>query len=133
MLSRRIKTFCQAKGLTVKSFETQCGLSNGYVRNISGSIGKDKIMSICREFPDLNIGWLMTGDGEMLMTSKEQFSLSDHSIAVGGDAGQISNGTSEEALLAVINDLTGLVRKSQEQVDRYLSIIENLQHKGKNE
>ncbi len=51
----------------------ECNLS-GYVNNIRVSIQPDKITSIALHFPELNTGWLLTGEGEML---KSNFTQSD--------------------------------------------------------
>lgn len=70
----RIIQFIEYLGITVAQFERDCGLSNGYVRNISKSIQPDKTQKISNAFPDLNTGWLLTGEGEMLKSEKIQTS-----------------------------------------------------------
>ena len=61
----RIKAFCKAEKSTVSAFETAIGVANGYVNAISKSIGIDKIEIILERFPNLNIEWLLTGNGNM--------------------------------------------------------------------
>lgn len=70
-IKERIKTFAKYKGLGQGKFEAKCGLSNGYINNIRQSIQPDKLQKIALQFPDLNTGWLMTGEGEMLKTSPQ--------------------------------------------------------------
>lgn len=65
-VKERLKTFIKLKGFGQGKFESMCGLSNGYVNNIRQSIQPDKLQKIALQFPDLNTGWLMTGEGEML-------------------------------------------------------------------
>lgn len=54
------------------AFESRCGLSNKYINNAymsmrgNGGIGSDVIARIHSEFPQLNIKWLCTGEGEMI-------------------------------------------------------------------
>lgn len=50
-------------------FETNCGLANGYVNNIRRSITPEKLQKISLRYPELNSGWLMTGEGNMLKDS----------------------------------------------------------------
>lgn len=65
-VKERLKQFITYKGISVRSFERDCGLSYGYVNNMRVSIQPDKITSIASQFPELNTGWLLTGEGEML-------------------------------------------------------------------
>ena len=62
----RIKIFIKYKGIGQGKFESMCGLSNGYINNISKGIGADKMQSILCTFPDLNQDRLLAGEGEML-------------------------------------------------------------------
>ena len=69
-INQRIKAFIKYKGLSVREFERLCNLSNGYVSGIKYSILPEKMSNISLQFPDLNTGWLMTGEGEMLKNSE---------------------------------------------------------------
>ena len=71
-VKERIKIFLKENGLTAYAFEKACGLSIGYIKNISKSIQPDKLARIGEIFPDLNPGWLMTGEGEMLRADRSQ-------------------------------------------------------------
>lgn len=62
----RLKKFLQHENLGQKAFEEYCGLANGYVNNIRRSITPSKLQQIALRFPQLNTGWLITGEGEML-------------------------------------------------------------------
>ena len=63
----RLKFFIESENLNIKGFEQRISASNGYVNSISKSIGGDKLRAINRVFPNLNIDWLLTGEGEMLL------------------------------------------------------------------
>lgn len=58
----RLIQFIKYKGLSQAKFEKSCGLGNGYVNNIKSTIGPNKILNILRQFPELNIGWLVLGE-----------------------------------------------------------------------
>lgn len=65
----RIKEFIDYKTISVRKFEEKVGFSNGafasqYKNN--GSIGSDKIENILQSYPEINLEWLLTGEGEML-------------------------------------------------------------------
>jgi hypothetical protein len=65
-VKERIKKFIVFKKMPVRRFEKLCGLSYGYINNMRVSIQPDKVANIATCFPELNTGWLMTGEGDML-------------------------------------------------------------------
>lgn len=62
----RLISFIEYKGLSKNKFEQICGFSKRYVSNISVSLQPDKIEKISLNFPELNIEWLLTGEGRMI-------------------------------------------------------------------
>lgn len=68
----RIKTYVKSIKMPVTSFERSIGASNGYVNGIYKSIGADKRDLIIVKYPNLNIDWLLTGRGEMLLNYSEK-------------------------------------------------------------
>lgn len=71
-IKQRLLSYIDNKGITVREFERACGMSNGYVRGIDTAIGERKLKSISLQFPELNISWLLTGEGEMLKSEAQQ-------------------------------------------------------------
>ncbi|HHV86243.1 MAG TPA: hypothetical protein GXX42_10605 [Petrimonas sp.] len=53
-------------------FEELVGISNGYINNNKGSIGSSVMDRISTRYPELNINWIATGNGDMLISSKEK-------------------------------------------------------------
>ena len=68
----RLLQFIAHKGLTNKSFETKCGLGNGFVSKVGDSIRKEKLEKISNTFPELNIDWIINEKGEMLKNKEPQ-------------------------------------------------------------
>lgn len=66
MVRDRLEYYIAHKGLSVRRFEILIGASNGYVSNIKLNITPAKQKQIQSAFPDLNMSWLLTGEGEML-------------------------------------------------------------------
>lgn len=62
----RLIKYLEYKGISKRQFELSIGVSNGYINNMRVSIQPDKVRNIALHYPDLNTGWLMTGEGEML-------------------------------------------------------------------
>ena len=67
----RLMTFLKSENIGQNTFEKKVGWSTGYINNIKSSIGSDKISSIIKEYPLLNLSWLLTGEGEMLRTATD--------------------------------------------------------------
>lgn len=65
-VKQRLMSFINYLGLSKNAFEVACGLSTRYVSNINSSISPEKIKMISLKYPELNTGWLLTGEGEML-------------------------------------------------------------------
>lgn len=63
---QRIIQFIKKIGLTVREFERNCGLSNGYLKQLRHTPSHDKMRQIIEAYPQLNRVWLLTGEGEML-------------------------------------------------------------------
>lgn len=62
----RLQKFIYHLGIPVSAFERQCGMSNATVANMRKSLAQDKVEIIARNYPQLNVAWLMTGEGDML-------------------------------------------------------------------
>lgn len=69
-VKERIKKFIQTQKITVIEFERSISASNGYINSIHKSIGIDKLNDIIEKYPNLNIEWLLSGNGEMLKSEK---------------------------------------------------------------
>lgn len=72
----RLLLFLKHKGLKNAVFEKMMGLSNGYINSMRKGLGYDKLEQISISFPELNIGWLLTGEGSMLKNESSSTSAS---------------------------------------------------------
>ena len=70
----RISLYLQFKNISPHSFEKKSGLSNGYfskqLRNL-GSVGSDILIKIDEHYTDLNILWVLNGQGQMISTNDD--------------------------------------------------------------
>ena len=64
-IKERLLKFIDAKGLKVRDFERNCGLSNGAVSKMTANTRESTYNRLSIGYPDLNIEWLRTGIGEM--------------------------------------------------------------------
>lgn len=65
-VKERLEDFLKIKKISKTEFGKRIGVSAAYVTGIRKSLSQEKISSIAREFPNLNIEWLLTGEGQML-------------------------------------------------------------------
>ena len=71
----RLMQFIKQAGLSARQFDISIGASNGYTLRMSknrASIGSDVIETILKTYPDLNVVWLLTGEGPMLKSQMEE-------------------------------------------------------------
>jgi hypothetical protein len=67
-LMDRLYRYLEYKSFSAYAFEHRCGLSNVYLGKQfrgKGNIGSGVLEKIKSHFPDLNIHWLVTGQGTM--------------------------------------------------------------------
>lgn len=67
----RLLEFVAYTQMSKRKFQEKIGVSNSYIQNISESIGADIMNRISIQYPELNITWLLTGEGEMLKKTVE--------------------------------------------------------------
>lgn len=139
-LPERIAKIVELSGMSIPQFSTYVGfktpqtvreLLKGNTKTLSYQ-AKEKIADA---FPNININWLATGEGEMLKNSNNTISEGDNNITVGGDASNITN-NSEKALMLAMSELSEMrkllaesIAVNKEQSQRFLGIIESLTQK----
>lgn len=85
-VKERLIEYIKFKKISKSEFGRRIGVSNAYISSMRKSMDPDKIKSISLNFPDLNIGWLLTGEGEMLAQSSSSPSLEATSVALSSEA-----------------------------------------------
>lgn len=69
-VKERLKQFIEYKHMSERKFCSVVGLSSTYISTMRVSIQPDKVLMIAKHFPELNTGWLLTGEGEMLKSAQ---------------------------------------------------------------
>lgn len=134
-IKERLKIFIEFKKIPVSQFEKACGLSNGYVSSMRKGLGGEKLSNVLNAFPDLNREWLLYGEGEMLRSSSSVVqNVGNISAPVSGSVNSVgavgASSSIDKALLAELSAQRGLTQKAQEQIDRLISVIEQLTKSG---
>lgn len=111
----RLIQFIGYKNLNNSMFQKSIGASNSYVQNIRNSIGSQYLQRISELYPELNLEWLKTGEGEMLNETESPATkkIDGNMICVlptyaqAGRLTEIADGIQEydcEKMLSPIND-----------------------------
>lgn len=112
----RFDEYMEYAGLNDNKVTQQLGLSVGTIgksRKEGRDLSRRVIEQILKYYTDLDEVWLLTGEGCML-----------NNTAVIGDNNNVNNG--HDQTVTVDKSLVVSLRKSQEQIDRLISIIERL-------
>lgn len=71
----RLMQFINHIGMSARQFDISIGASNGYTLRMKknhASVGSDVLETILQTYPDLNVVWLLTGEGVMLKSQMEE-------------------------------------------------------------
>lgn len=75
-VKERLKLFLREESIKDTDFCRTIGVSTGFISGMRVSIQPDKLKSIAINFPRLDIGWLLTGEGSMLKNESSSTSAS---------------------------------------------------------
>jgi len=70
-VKERLEMYVKHKKLTNSAFCRSIGVSTAFISSMRVSLQPDKIESIALNYPDLNTGWLLTGEGLMIKNHYE--------------------------------------------------------------
>lgn len=139
-IKERLRQFIMFKNISTREFERLIQVSYGFVANMSNSTSPQKISKISHCFPELSIEWLLTGEGEMLKNESDGDTITqtvggdNNGTMIGKHTGKYSGkfagfggGDDISRLIATNKELLAQNRKSQEQIDRLIGIIEKMQ------
>lgn len=65
----RLERFIETMGYSIREFERAIGVSNGTISHVKDNLSANLKDKISANFQQLNMNWLLTGEGEMLHSS----------------------------------------------------------------
>ena len=68
----RLKELAKAYGMGQNKFEASCGLGNGTINNSRGGVSSATLEKILATYPEVNVEWLVSGNGNMLKEEEEK-------------------------------------------------------------
>lgn len=122
-IGEKLSAFFKEKGITQEEIAAQLGVSQSYVNallNDKKAFGKKQAQK-WNELFGLSVNWLLTGEGNItnngiVQNNQSGDNIQGHSVTVN---------KTEKDYLEIIKRQSEQLSKSQEQIDRLLSIIEN--------
>lgn len=103
-LQDRLKQFITSLDLSVLAFENECGMAQGTVNKMTDNSRQRTLEKIRKHYPQLNMEWLKTGEGEMLNPQSTvdidlDFKLGGHSQFAMRDITNIGDAKTQIAIL----------------------------------
>lgn len=123
-ISERLRVFIKSENLSICEFERMISAGNGYVSRIKNGIKPDRLETISLKFPQLNIRWLISGEGEMLLN--RQFKESPASYAAIPAKTRLPEEKTTERLKYIIRTLEKDIGNQQQTIDYYRKLIRDL-------
>ena len=66
-IRERMKQICVLKGISANKLSLDLGMSRDYIRTIRENYSVDLLRKINGIYPDINLMWLITGEGPMVV------------------------------------------------------------------
>ena len=83
-MKKRLIEFLTYLEIGQTKFEEMVGLSRGFVNKLGGNITIKSLSKIEKVYPQLNTGWLLTGEGSMIKTGDISYSGNSNNSGIIG-------------------------------------------------
>lgn len=82
-LKSRVLKYIEYLGISIQAFESSVGLSNAAVSKMGDNTRRATVDKISNKYPDLNVSWLLTGEGDMLKDAADNLPINTDINATG--------------------------------------------------
>lgn len=76
-VKQRLIDLCSDLKITPNAFSQKIGKSRSFIKGITKDIGSDVLREIYLKFPNINIIWIITGEGDKFLSKEETASNKD--------------------------------------------------------
>lgn len=77
VMQGRLRTVCSVLGCSERTFAHSIGKSPAYIANLKKDITTNVLLNIYINYPQVNIMWIITGEGDILLKREDETSLSN--------------------------------------------------------
>ena len=123
-ISERLREFIKSEKLSVCEFERMISAGNGYVSRIRNSIKPGRLELISLKFPQLNLNWLLHGEGEMLLKPNLHESAGTYTALPARK--KTAEDKTTENLKHIIRALEQDIGHQQQTIDYYRKLVNDL-------
>lgn len=81
-IKQRLISFIDYRCHSVAEFERLCGLTPSYIGSMRKAPSADKLKQMTDTFPELNVNWILYGEGTMLKDSHKDLLSSAQSVEI---------------------------------------------------
>lgn len=124
--SERIKKLEEFTGLSLNKLAAAIGIKSPQtfydIKSGKHGISKDLAERIKAKYLNINMSWLLSGEGEMTIPAVVQNNQNGDNI--NGNSVKVEKKTETEKFLEAIKECHELLRKKDEQIDRLLTLLE---------
>lgn len=129
-IALRIRELMEHEKLSQNEFAKRIRIDPGNLSSILAgkrSAAEGIVNKVILSFDNISRDWLLHGEGTMLKEPISQKASGSHNTQIAGNGNNVNNASTIDKALDEIAEQRKLVSKSQEQIDRLLSIIEHFQ------
>lgn len=116
-IKERLREFIMFKNISIREFERQIGVAYGFLSNMANSTSPKNFTKISRCYPELNLDWLLTGEGEMLRSESQVQNISGHHNAT------TMNGDIRQSGEAAAGNVSALFDSNKELISQHGELI----------
>lgn len=84
-VKERLTAYLAYRRISKSEFGRSIGASNAYVASIKASISPEKLQAIGSNYPDLDLEWLLTGEGKMLKGPVQKVGDNTSGVVINGN------------------------------------------------
>lgn len=77
-VKERFIKLCEVLNTTPNQFSQDIGKNRDFIRKITGEVGSDALRNIYRTHPNINIIWIITGEGEIFLDKASTSNANDN-------------------------------------------------------
>ncbi len=120
----RLQEYLRFRNISPYTFERTCTIANGYLKKQAkgkGSIGSKIIERITAQHKDLNVTWLLTGNGQMVLAN---YSLNEQVSTLADREQDYAN---SEQIIGALREKILILENALADKEKIIRLLENTQ------